>query len=116
MERNTKWVITMILKQSFETLNLNYLHALEVFDIKNDTRNYHVSNSMGQGCMGDAPGYPTYFLRSIYTSRGNEPCAKGAPVTVILDENDLPRIVDRNGWSDEKRERIIKELWNPLPI
>ena len=47
-----------------------------------------LSKSMGQGCIYDPPGYPTYFLQSIYNRSGDV-------------DNDMPSGVIV--WNGEKR-------------
>lgn len=75
----------------------------------------HVSDSMGSGCAGDAPGFPSYFVQHVYTRSGNSP-AKG-PAAVIRFEG-VYRTIERAEVypKDGEREALLMRLWQPLPI
>lgn len=107
-----------LLRPDFSTIDTVRLVARPVYK-KPPT--YQISTSMGSGCAGDPPGYPSYFLRSVYTSHGNSP-RKGAQEVisfmgnhyVIFSEDDFKR-----SWGPEyefKRERRLRMLWKPLPL
>jgi hypothetical protein len=71
------------------------------------------SESVGCGCYGDPPGYPTYFLRSVYTGRGDNPAS--GPYHVIRDgAGELYPIPEGEGrsWDDG----VLRRLWRPLPL
>src|SRR5437879_3457097 len=70
---------------------------------------YRYSDHLGAGCFLDPPGYPSYFVQSVYTSYGNTP-RKGA--TMVL----FGRVVQTEGYKQESYERLLRRLWNPLPL
>lgn len=51
-------------------MNQEELNKLPTYE---KPHSYHISNQLGAGCFLDPPGYPTYFIQSIYTMHGNEP-------------------------------------------
>ena len=80
---------------------------------------YRVDRHLGAGCAGDPPGFPTYYLRSVYTQHGNSP-AKG-PGYVIQDDAGILRRFPEHGWQgtrDEAASRwdaLLRAFWLPLP-
>lgn len=83
---------------------------------------YHVSDSMGAGCFLDPPGYPTYFLRSVYTQHGNTP--PNSAQEVISRNNTLYIARHSNDWEGNKswddvngkHDKLMRQLWQPLPM
>lgn len=73
---------------------------------------YHVSDSMGSACAGDPPGYPSYFIRHIYTRSGNSP-AKGC--TSVIEYNKRYYELEQADSSYEALEKKLRRLWLPLP-
>lgn len=94
----------------YSTINIDRLLRLPVSRRANSNK-YHIGNSMGQGCFMDAPGYPSYFLQSIYTPNGNNP-SKGE-CTVIRHENEFYVVAT---MEDDSIEKKLQWLWLPLPI
>lgn len=72
---------------------------------------YHLQREPGCGCYLDPPGFPSYFLQSVYTQYGNSP-RRGAEYVI------LGRVFSRaeNYEDHEKRESKLRKLWNPLPL
>lgn len=58
------------------------IKALKKLPVHKCPPSYHYSRHLGMGCAGDPPGYPTYFLQSVYTSHGNSP-RKGATAVIV---------------------------------
>lgn len=102
----------------YSTLNIAKLKLLPIF-VPQAT---HVSDSMGNGCYLDAPGYPTHFTRSVYTSRGDNP-SRG-PQMVITYEGVHYVVETAEDWKpgidwDAHYAQIqsrLHDLWVPLPL
>src|SRR5512139_2529311 len=62
-----------LLRPDYDTIDTVRLTHLPQYKLP---PTYQLNDGMGAGCAGDPPGYPPYFLRSVYTSHGNSP-AKG---------------------------------------
>jgi len=101
----------------FGTINRNVLRTLPRYI---PPKNRDISKHMGCGCFLDAPGYPTYFLRSIYNRAGNDP--RTGPTQVIDYEgkyyvtqhnDDWAKYGDRDGVHGA-HTRLMRRLWNPL--
>lgn len=73
---------------------------------------YHLSEDMGAGCCGDPPGYPTYFLRSVYTKRGDLP--DSGPQYVFTPPSGEVYAVPEIDW--DERDDLYRALWKPLPL
>ncbi len=102
----------------FSTLNLDRLRKLPTCKLP---PTYRLQEHSGNGGMGDPPGFPSYFTRSVYTSHGNTP--HRGPNTVILFEKKL-YVVELAEWKpgetwDTRHARYnerLRSLWAPLPI
>lgn len=78
---------------------------------------HHLSKNMGSGCLMDPPGYPTYYIRHVYTKQGNAP--HRGPESVISD-----RVISVAEWKEgetwESRsaahKALMRRLYNPLPV
>lgn len=72
----------------------------------------HVDRHMGAGCAGDAPGFPTYFLQSVYDRHGNTP--RNGPDHVLAVDGKHYAIT----WEQVQKNRdgFYRQLWKPLPI
>lgn len=95
------------------------LDLLSTLPIATLAPRYHVQEQPGNGCYGDAPGYPSYFTRTVYTEKGNIP-ARG-PTLVIRHPIDATLRVIRTA-ADENSEPLMQaaaallhRLWLPLP-
>jgi len=83
----------------------------------------HIDNSMGSGCAGDPPGFPSYFLRHVYNQEGNEPRA-GSSCVIVHPEAGAFEIegvkwpAHIKSWDEFSKERdaLFMRLWNKLPI
>src|SRR6266568_3788654 len=94
----TEWPV------SYETIDLERLRKLRVYNLP---RTYELQRGMGNGCSGDAPGFPTYFTKSVYTQHGNSP-RSGAELViqnpetgilhVIRHTDDATYYAKRGGW------------------
>lgn len=100
------------------TINQAELKKLPIANLKTD----RASDHHGCGCAGDPPGFPTYFLRSVYSESGND--ARSGINQVIADDAGRLRVVDRNNWRagetwethSAKHDALMRRLWLPLPI
>lgn len=98
----------------YSTLNREAMLKLPVWE---PSSFYHPSQSMGNGCAGDPPGFPSYFTRSVYNNNGNSPYIRNVPGQVILYE-DSYRVISWSidDYDSEKYFARLKKLWNPLPL
>jgi len=85
------------------TINKNVLESLPEYK---KPKTYKIDNHMGNGCFLDAPGYPSYFTQSVYTSRGDSP--RFGPEYVIFGR-ELPNDFD-------ERQKVLEDLYIKLPI
>lgn len=83
----------------------------------------------GRRATGIPPGYPSYFVRPVYTRYGNHP-GRGATAVIFDPESSSnpaayrPRIVERAEWKpdetwEQNRARYderLRRLWKPLPL
>lgn len=107
-----------MLGNDYSTLNIPYLKSLDIY---HKPPTYQLSDSLGQGCFLDAPGYPSYFLRSVYTQYGNSP-RKGAEYVITL--NGISYIIELANWCNTdtwdsrqaRFQRRLRKLWKPLPL
>lgn len=100
----------------YSTINAGVIKLLTPY-VKPDS--YTISSHMGSACAGDPPGYPSYFVRSVYNRFGNEP-SKGT--TEVIECNGrlyaLPDFWKGSKSWDEytaKRDRLYKRLYVALP-
>lgn len=77
---------------------------------------YHLSESSGSACFLDPPGYPSYYVWSVYTRQGDTP-RKGPGQVLIFEGRNYPIDHDDgfNGHDLEAKQRLLRELWKPLP-
>ncbi len=88
------------------TLDADAVNALPVVKMRPSWR---VSPSAGMGCYGDAPGFPTYFLRAVYDHHGNTP--KNGPDSVLLGTDG-----EWHEFSTSNRNERARALYKPLPV
>lgn len=108
----------------YSTLNLDVLRRQpKVTRVALGSKCYQLQRDPGNGCYGDPPGYPTYFTRSVYTSKGHTP--RGFCAQVIVDPEDPDTF-----WSTEmlwgkgdtweivraRHKELMRELYKPLPV
>ncbi len=107
-----------MIKIDRSTLNMEALKKLPVFV----PGFYKPSRTMGQGCAGDPPGFPTYFLQPIYSPSGNNP--QHGPESVIMDDEGNYRVIETADWNKgetwdtriEKFKALMRSLYKPLPF
>lgn len=94
---------------TYETLNLPAISSR--MNIYQKPVTYSVNRHMGSGCFGDPPGYPSYYLRSVYTQFGNEPRKGTSQVLQVEDKlYAVPSL-----WKPGAREAFLNKLYLPLP-
>lgn len=105
------------LKNDYSTLNRAALHKLKTY-VCPPTYRIDGDRDMGSGCAGDPPGYPSYFLRSVYTQYGNHPGFRNYPQEVIKSPWDNSYRVVLRTWGDREqdREAALRRLWAPLAL
>ncbi len=74
---------------------------------------FHLSEDMGSCCFGHPPGYPTYFLRSVYTRSGNDP--RQGPQYVFTPPGGRMFAAPERDWN-KKGDDPYRKLWKPLPL
>lgn len=105
----------------YSTIDLEVLRSLPVYK---RAPTYRIDNSPGAACYGDPPGYPTYFLRYVWTPYGNHP--RGGAVLVISDPERIGAYGEPvqyavvkgyddylNDWT---KKPIFRKLWKPVPM
>lgn len=97
----------------YSTLNVAELLKLPVAVI---APGCHVSDSRGQGCFMNPPGYPTHFLQSVYTARGNNP-SRGSDQVIFHPETGYREVQGASGpWlGADAHKALMRSLWVPLP-
>lgn len=88
----------------YSTIDLDLLRQLPVFRLR---AGMQLQEEPGNGCALDPPGYPTYFTRSVYNSRGNS--LRNGPYTVISDPED-----DKKHYVVDNCK--LRDLWVPVSI
>lgn len=93
----------------YSTLDQTALAKLEKYVAR---PTWHVDKHLGSGCYGDPPGFPSYFLQSVYTQYGNPPRTRGgmAPQELICG-----RVVFRENSAWNGKEARLRRLYKPLP-
>jgi len=97
----------------YSTINLERLRTLPLYQLP---KGFKVSDHLGSGCFMDAPGFPSYFIQSVYTSRGDTP-RNGPHKGVIADpdRHEEYRIIDtispRWLWNKVSMESERFKIW-----
>lgn len=105
------------LPADYSTINLKRLRRLPVYKLP---PTYQLSRHMGAACAGDAPGFPSYFLQSVYNQYGNP--TRHTPHNVIKDPTTgLLHIVHGKEWYPSGDywnawKKPLFRLWKPLDI
>ena len=73
---------------------------------------YKISRREGVGYFMDPPGFPTYFLRNVYTQYGNTP-PRGPDCVICLGDTAY-RVPDL--WDLDKHRQLMRRWWAPLPL
>jgi hypothetical protein len=100
----------------FSTIDLDALRHLPKHRLP---PTYHLQVHSGNGCFLDAPGYPSYFTKSVYTQHGNTP-GRG-PTLVIAHGSETYVVASHKDWMDgrESHDALtdgrLRSLWAPLP-
>ena len=100
----------------FSTIDLDALRHLPKHRLP---PTYHLQVHSGNGCYLDAPGYPSYFTKSVYTQHGNRP-SRG-PTLVIAHGSEIYVVASNKDWEggreahDALRDSRMRSLWAPLP-
>lgn len=92
----------------YSTIDLDLLRSLPVLGPGKT-----LQEGSGNGCSGDAPGYPTYFTRCVYDHRGDEP-RHGARKVITFDGVDY--VVEHAAHSFDQYAALLRRLWLPLPL
>lgn len=96
----------------YSTFNADAMRALPELQLRPGCR---VSPGLGSGCFMDAPGFPSYFVQHVYTTRGDSP-SRGA-VAVIKFEGVYRVIETAENWPKEgEAHERMRKLWQPLPL
>jgi len=103
----------------WSTINLEELQKLPVYDWAG--KGYRLQEDMGNGCVGDPPGFPTYFTQSVYTAQGNSPI-RGYAMVIVHDDRAYG--IEPANWEQgdtwevvtAKRDALMLRLWKPLPL
>lgn len=74
---------------------------------------YHLGRA-GLGCAFDPPGYPTYYLRPVYTKRGDDP--PRGPCTTLAGRVVATAEGDASVADDAPLGRLLAGLYRPLPM
>lgn len=100
------------LPYDLSTLNAQFLRKLKAYELP---PSYHLQDSPGNGCYGDAPGYPSYFTYSVYTSHGNNPPYREGRVTQVIRFEGKLYATGWYGQTDEQRAKLFQRLFKALP-
>src|SRR5579859_4724189 len=77
--------------------------------------NCHVENHFGAGCFLDAPGFPSYFLRYVYTPGGDKP-RKGS-TQIIAVRGNLYEVENINTpYNAERKDALLMSLWGKTNV
>lgn len=95
------------------TLNLDLLKKLKVYEIPNS---YRLQDGSGNGCFLDAPGYPTYLTRNVYTGHGNNPPYRDGRVHQVIVVGGVAYATARYGTPEGAGDKLLHKLWKPLPL
>ena len=104
--------------RDYSTINFEQLATLPLYQ---QPDSHCISKHEGSGCYGDPPGFPTYFLRSIYTRHGNTP-SKGPQYILALpgqEERAVPKTELAGDTGEASRARfnaLMHRLWKALPL
>jgi len=99
----------------WSTIDLGVLHSLPTWYPGGGT--LRVSEHPGSGCFGDPPGYPSYFVRHVYTANGDTPHRASAPELVIAEGEDAYVLAYVRDYMTGRTAllRRLRRLWAPLP-
>jgi len=108
---------TRISNLDWSTIKLEELRKLPSVALK---PTYRLSDDCGSGCAGDPPGFPTYFLRPIYTQQGNSPprgydlCIHHEGRSYGVQQVAWPEV----SWEEHvvNQKALYRRLWAPLPL
>lgn len=103
----------------WSTINLETLRALPNVELTCGDR---LSNSAGNDCAGDPPGYPSYFTQSVYSASGNNPHGDWEMVIRLdgicygIQPDKWPEGI--KSWEDftASKDKLFESIWQPLPL
>lgn len=112
------------MKYDHSTLNLVELRKqLKVTQTALDNKRYRLQHDPGNGCYGDPPGFPTYFTRSVYTERGNDPHGFCTQVITDPEDSSIHWSTDHEWGKGDSWETVygrhlelMRQLYLPLPV
>lgn len=96
--------------KNYDTIDLEYLNALPEYGGP-----YRVDRSEGSGCAGDPPGYPSYFLKNIWTGRGDHP-QSGPTMVIYSPTTDSCHVVLSADEDYEVLKKRMQRMYKKLPI
>lgn len=103
-----------------DTSTLNYAQ-MERLPVLNAARVRHLQKTPGNACYLDAPGYPTYFTRSVYNAHGNSPMHGPQMVLdfagryYVVEHSDDHRAGEAWDAYRARKDALLHSLWVPLP-
>jgi len=98
---------------SYETFNMDAFKALPAPRIK---AGYAVEkDSMGSCCFLDPPGYPSYFLRQVYSKHGNPP-SDGTTEVLALPGVGVKETQRGEVYDQDAHKATLRKLYKPLSI
>ena len=92
-------------QMNYSTIDIAALKKLKTVELHTK---WETQKTSGNACYLDAPGFPTYFTKHIYTERGDSPLT--GP-TMVIEVDGVNHIV---GYADESFETIrskLAKLW-----
>jgi hypothetical protein len=108
----TSTVRAYVTEQRAPCYNLATLAKLPAYDLP---AMYRLSDSEGAGCMMDPPGFPSHFIRSIYTRNGDNP-NKGPSSVLVEPGTGILRALPEYTGDGSTHAATLRRLWAPLPL
>lgn len=77
----------------------------------------HLSTREGSGCFMDPPGFPSYFIRSVYTPCGDSP-QRGADSVIFGRVLTVAEWPEGETWESNqaKHNKLLRKLYSPPPV
>jgi hypothetical protein len=86
----------------------------------------YIDRHEGSGCIGDAPGFPSYFIQHVYTEYGNTPPEvtragfSGAVIVIDGQAYHVPEAKQPTPYTSRAysvaRDAVLARAWNRLPL
>lgn len=96
----------------YSTINLDALRKLPRVTL---AQTYRLQDTLGGGCAGDPPGYPSYFTQHVYTQYGNSPGRGSTEVVKDPETGALYEVMNARDQFEVRRSRL-RALYVPLPL